>query len=63
MIVRPRLGDNYLPIALAMIFVLVLIAFIAAPHIKSGHSIIALIMVMIVVAVLPALMAWLTYRR
>ncbi|BAZ05339.1 hypothetical protein [Calothrix sp. NIES-3974] len=62
-VVRPRLGENYLPMALAIIFVLVIIWLPLALKLASGHSIIAWGMVAIILAVLPALMAWLTYRR
>ncbi|KAF3886164.1 MULTISPECIES: hypothetical protein [Nostocales] len=62
-VVHPRFGENYLPVALGIIFVLVIIWLPLALRLASGYSIIAWAMVAVLLAILPALMVWLTYRR
>ncbi|ARV60300.1 hypothetical protein BZZ01_18165 [Nostocales cyanobacterium HT-58-2] len=62
-VVHPRLGESYLPVALGIIFVLVIIWLPLALRLASGYSIIAWAMVAVLLAILPALMVWLTYRR
>jgi hypothetical protein len=62
-IVHPRLGESYLPIGLGTIFVLVIIWLPLALRLANGSSIIAWAMVALLLAILPALMVWLTYRR
>lgn len=62
-VVQPRLGENYLPIALSIIFVLVIIWLPLALRLANSSSILAWAMVAVLLAILPALMVWLTYRR
>lgn len=62
-VVHPRLGESYLPIALGIIFVLVIIWLPLALRLANSSSIIAWAMVAVLLAILPALMVWLTYRR
>jgi hypothetical protein len=62
-VVHPRLATNYLPIALGIIFVLVIIWLPLALRWANSSSIIAWAIVAVLLAVLPALMVWLTYRR
>ncbi len=62
-VVHPRLGENYLPVALVVIFVLVIIWLPLALSLASGRSILAWAMVAVLLAIMPALMVWLTYRR
>lgn len=62
-VVHPRLGESYLPVALGIIFVLVIIWLPLALRLANGYSIIAWAMVAVLLAILPALMVWLTYRR
>lgn len=61
--VQPQLGESYLPIALGIIFVLVIIWLPLALRLANGSSIIAWAMVAVLLAILPAVMVWLTYRR
>lgn len=63
-IVPTRLGESYLPVALGVIFVLVIIWLPLALRLaNNGSSIIAWAIVAVLLATLPALMVWLTYRR
>ena len=62
-VVHPRWGESYLPVALGIIFVLVIIWLPLALRLASGSSIIAWALVAVLLAILPALMVWLTYRR
>ncbi|AFZ24871.1 hypothetical protein Cylst_2670 [Cylindrospermum stagnale PCC 7417] len=62
-IVQPRLGENYLPIALGIIFVLVIIWLPLALRLANNSNLIAWAMVAVVLTILPTLMLWLTYRR
>jgi hypothetical protein len=62
-VVHPRLGENYLPIALVVIFVLVVIWLPLALSLASGNNILAWAMLAVLLAILPAMMVWLTYRR
>ncbi|TAE56717.1 MAG: hypothetical protein EAZ87_17770 [Nostocales cyanobacterium] len=61
--IQPRLAESYLPIALGIIFVLVIIWLPLALRLANGSSIIAWALVAILLAILPAIMVWLTYRR
>jgi hypothetical protein len=61
-IVQPRLGQNYLPITLSIIFVLVIIWLPLALRLANSSNIIAWAIVALLL-ILPALMVWLTYRR
>jgi len=62
-VVHSRLGENYMPVALGIIFVLVIIWLPLALRLASGSNIIAWALVAVLLAVLPALMVWFTYRR
>ncbi len=62
MVQRP-VAVSYLPIALSIIFVLVIIWLPLALRLATSSSIIAWAMVAVLLAILPALMVWLTYRR
>jgi hypothetical protein len=62
-VVHSKLGESYLPIALGIIFVLVIIWLPLALRLANGSSIIAWAMVAVLLAILPAIMVWLTYRR
>ena len=62
-VVNRRLGESYLPIALGIIFVLVIIWLPLALKLAHGSSIITWAVVAVLLAILPALMVWLTYRR
>ncbi|MBR8835893.1 MAG: hypothetical protein DSM106950_18200 [Stigonema ocellatum SAG 48.90 = DSM 106950] len=62
-VVQSRLGETYLPVALGIIFVLVIIWLPLALRLATGANIIAWAMVAVLLAILPALMVWLTYRR
>jgi hypothetical protein len=62
-VIQPRLGESYLPIALGIIFVLVIIWLPLALRLANSSSIIAWAIVAVLLAILPAIMVWLTYRR
>jgi hypothetical protein len=62
-IIQPRLAENYLPVALGVIFVLVIVWLPLALRLAGGHNILAWAVVAVLLAILPALMVWLTYRR
>ncbi|MFM5887368.1 MAG: hypothetical protein ACKPFD_13225 [Dolichospermum sp.] len=62
-LVQPPLERNYLPIALGIIFVLVIIWLPLALQLANSSSILAWAMVAVLLAILPVLMIWLTYRR
>ena len=62
-VIHPRWGESYLPVALGIIFVLVIIWLPLALRLASGSGIIAWALVALLLAILPALMVWLTYRR
>jgi hypothetical protein len=62
-IVHPRLGESYLPIALGIIFVLVIIWLPLALQWINGSGIIAWAIIAGLLPILPVLMFWLTYRR
>ena len=61
-VVRPRLGESYLPVALGVLFVLVIIWLPLALKASSTNTI-AWAILAVMLAILPALMVWLTYRR
>ncbi len=61
-VVRPRLGESYLPVALGVLFVLVIIWLPLALKASSSNTIVWAILA-VMLAILPALMVWLTYRR
>jgi hypothetical protein len=62
-IIQPRLAENYLPVALGVIFVLVIVWLPLALRLAGGHNILAWAVVAVLLAILPALMVWITYRR
>lgn len=62
-VVHPRLGESYLPVALGIIFVLVIIWLPLALLLAKNNSIVIWAMIAVILAILPALMVWLTYRR
>lgn len=59
-VVHPGLGDSYLPLALGILLVLLSIWL---PVALNGGGGILLVVVALLLAVLPALMVWLAYRR
>ncbi len=61
-VVHPGLGDSYLPLALGILLVLLSIWLPVALNSSAGGSILFLILALLL-AVLPALMVWLAYRR
>jgi hypothetical protein len=58
-----QMRESYLPIALGIIFVLVIICLPLALQLANSSRIIAWAIVAVLLAILPALMVWLTYRR
>lgn len=62
-VVEPALGRSYLPIALGVIFVLVIIWLPLALRLANNSTILAWAMIAVLLAMLPAIMVWLTYRR
>lgn len=62
-VAQPRLGQSYIPVALLVIFGLLIVWLPLALRSPSGANIIVWSMVAVLLAVLPALMVWLTYRR
>jgi hypothetical protein len=63
-IAQPRLGQTYLPIALGIILVLLIVWLpLALRSDNTNTNILLWAMVAVLLAVLPALMVWLTYRR
>ncbi len=56
-------GESYLPIALGIIIVLLIIWLPLALRSGSGISIIIWALIAVLLAVLPALMVWLAYRQ
>lgn len=63
-IIHPKLVDSYLPIALGIIFVPVIIWLPLALKLSNGSSIVVWAMVAVLLAIMPVLiMVWLTYRR
>jgi hypothetical protein len=62
-VVHPGLGDSYLPLALGILLVLLSIWLPVALNSGTGGSIILWAILALLLAVLPALMVWLAYRR
>jgi hypothetical protein len=58
-----KFGESYLPVALAIIFVLVIVWLPLALRLPNASNILIWAMVAVILAILPALMVWLTYRR
>ncbi|MBF2064624.1 MAG: hypothetical protein IGS39_09425 [Calothrix sp. C42_A2020_038] len=61
-VVHPKMGESYLPVALGIIFVLVVIWLPLALRLASSNSLVAWAMLAVLLALLPALMLWLTHR-
>ncbi len=61
-VVHPGLGDSYLPLALGILLVLLSIWLPVALNSGAGGGILWVI-VALLLAILPALMVWLAYRR
>lgn len=57
------MGDTYLPFALGIIFILLLIWLPLALRSSSGISVIIWTIFALILAIVPALMVWLAYRR
>jgi multidrug efflux pump subunit AcrB len=57
------LGESYLPIAVGIVIVLVIVWLPLALHSPTGPNIIFWALLAVLLAVLPALMVWLAYRR
>lgn len=60
---RARVRDSYLPLALGVVLVLLIIWLPLALRSPLGPNIIPWIILAVLLAVLPALMVWLAYRR
>ncbi|MGQ4648462.1 hypothetical protein [Lyngbya aestuarii] len=57
------LGESYLPVALLIVLVLLIVWLPLALRSPTGPSIIFWALLAVLLAVLPALMVWLAYRR
>ncbi len=62
-VAQPRFGQSYLPVALLAIFGLLIFWLPLALRSPSHANILVWVLVAVMLAVLPALMIWLTYRR
>jgi hypothetical protein len=62
-LIQPRWGENYWPIALGIIFVLVIIWLPLALRLANASSILVWAIVALLLAIPSAIMVWLTYRR
>ncbi len=62
-VAQPRFGQSYLPVALLIIFGLLIVWLPLALRSPNNANILVWAMVAVLLAVLPALMVWLTYRR
>lgn len=62
-VAQPRFGQSYLPMALGIIIVLLIFWLPLALRSPHGANILGWAMVAVLLAVMPALMVWLTYRR
>ncbi|MEQ9357386.1 hypothetical protein [Coleofasciculus chthonoplastes] len=58
-----NLGESYLPVALLIVLVLLIVWLPLALQSPTGPSIILWALLAVILAVLPALMVWLAYRR
>ena len=63
LVATSKFGDSYLPVALLIIFVLVIVWLPLALRLPNASNILIWAMVAVILAILPALMVWLTYRR
>lgn len=57
------IGENYLPVAILIVLVLLIVWLPLALHDKDGPNIIFWVLLAVLLALLPALMVWLSYRR
>jgi hypothetical protein len=62
-VAQTRSGQSYLPVALGIIFMLLIVWLPLALRSPHGYSMLIWAMLAVVLAVVPALMVWLTYRR
>ena len=62
-VAQPRFAQSYLPVAIGVILVLLIVWLPLALRTPNGANILVWAMVAVLLAVLPALMVWLTYRR
>lgn len=60
---QPRFEQSYLPVAFGIILVLLIVWLPLALRSPNNANILIWAMVAVLLAVLPALMVWLTYRR
>ncbi|MCW6034899.1 hypothetical protein K4A83_01235 [Spirulina subsalsa FACHB-351] len=60
---NPTVSDRYLPIALTIIVMLLIVWLPLALRSPSGLSVIFWVMLAVLLALLPAFMVWLSYRR
>ena len=60
---QPRFEQSYLPVAFGIILVLLIVWLPLAWRSPNGANILIWAMVAVLLAVLPAMMVWLTYRR
>lgn len=60
---HPNLGDNYFPIAIAIILVSLLVWLPLALQARSGASIVLWAIAVLLVVVTPALLVWFAQRR
>ena len=60
---QPRFEQSYLPVAFGIILVLLIVWLPLALRSPNGANILIWAMVAVLLAVLPAMMVWLTYRR
>ncbi|MEM8604167.1 MAG: hypothetical protein AAGF24_10075 [Cyanobacteria bacterium P01_H01_bin.121] len=57
------LRDSYLPLALGIVLVLLIVWLPLALHSSAGSHVLAWTIVSVLLAILPALMVWLAYRH
>jgi hypothetical protein len=62
-VAQPRFEQSYLPVAFGIILVLLIVWLPLALRSPNNANILVWAMVAVLLAVLPALMVWLTYRR
>lgn len=60
---QPRFEQSYLPVAFGIILVLLIVWLPLALRSSNGANILVWAMVTVLLAVLPAMMVWLNYRR
>ncbi|NEO68641.1 hypothetical protein [Moorena sp. SIO3H5] len=61
--IHGSLGESYLPVALGIVLVLLIVWLPLALHSQKGPGIIVWALLAVLLAVLPAMMVWLAYRR